>query len=184
MGDEEFDDGRFVTSWILMDFPFGPRRETALDYFEAFFAGTPAGSRLQPFVDEARRSRLGLHQFTARTKEIAELRELFTGRVTAAFSCPREHAKGEILLARTMTHGDRVFVFGTPKGFLEEAKTQLEDRILSQLFYFDNDGETPLARYEVFMKLAGPYWMSCLTKNADVPFLAPDHYRAYLDGGS
>lgn len=183
LGDEEFDDGLFLTSWILMDFPFGPKRETALDYFESFFAGTPAGSQLQPFVDEARRSRLGLHQVAARAKETSELRELFTGKVTAAFSCPREHAKGEILLARIMAHGDRVFAFCTPKSFPEEAKTQLEDRVLSQLFYFDNDGETSFARYEGFMKLAGPYWMSCVTKNADVPFLAPDHYRTYLDRG-
>jgi hypothetical protein len=26
------------------------------------------------------------------------------------------------------------------------------------------------------MKLAGPYWMSCVTKNDALPILAPDHY--------
>ena len=30
------------------------------------------------------------------------------------------------------------------------------------------------------MKLAGPYWMSCVTKDEDVPILDPDHYLTYL----
>jgi hypothetical protein len=30
------------------------------------------------------------------------------------------------------------------------------------------------------MKLAGPYWMSCVTKNDALPILAPDHYLTYL----
>lgn len=183
LGDEEFDDGLFLTSWILMDFPFGPKRETALDYFESFFAGTPAGSQLQPFVDEARRSRLGLHQVAGPGE--GDLRTSGT-----------LHRKGHcslLLSSRARKGGDPA---GTnhgprrsglcvlhPEELSEEAKTQLEDRVLSQLFYFDNDGETSFARYEGFMKLAGPYWMSCVTKNADVPFLAPDHYRTYLDRG-
>jgi hypothetical protein len=41
------------------------------------------------------------------------------------------------------------------------------------------DGAT--AQYEAFMKLAGPYWMSCVTKNEDLPTFDPDHYRSYLD---
>jgi hypothetical protein len=42
--------------------------------------------------------------------------------------------------------------------------------------------EDPAAQYETFMKLAGPYWMSCVTKNDAVPILDPGHYRAYLAG--
>ncbi len=33
------------------------------------------------------------------------------------------------------------------------------------------------------MKLAGPYWMSCVTQNDAVPILAPDHYLTYLRRG-
>jgi hypothetical protein len=35
-------------------------------------------------------------------------------------------------------------------------------------------------QYEKFMKLAGPYWMSCVTKNDATPILAPDHCLTYL----
>jgi hypothetical protein len=31
------------------------------------------------------------------------------------------------------------------------------------------------------MKIAGPYWMSCVTKNDAVPVLDPDRYRTYHD---
>src|SRR5258708_1072978 len=34
-------------------------------------------------------------------------------------------------------------------------------------------------QYGKFMKLAGPYWMSCVTKNDAIPILAPDHYLTY-----
>jgi hypothetical protein len=30
------------------------------------------------------------------------------------------------------------------------------------------------------MKLAGPYWMSCVTKNDEIPILEPDQYLSYL----
>jgi hypothetical protein len=183
MNDPEFDDSAFVQSWILMDFAFGPEGQTALDYFEEFLKGTNEVRHLQPFIDEARTSRLGLYQDVMRTGKVATFRELFTGKVISASPSADEYGKGAILLTRTMNYGDQVFIVGNPKGFPEEAKTQLEDLVLSKLFYFDNEGETPFARYEAFMKLAGPYWMSCVTKNADTPFLAPNHYRTYLDDG-
>jgi hypothetical protein len=40
--------------------------------------------------------------------------------------------------------------------------------------------DAPEVQYEKFMKLAGPYWMSCVTKNEAVPILAPDHCLTYL----
>lgn len=30
------------------------------------------------------------------------------------------------------------------------------------------------------MKLAGPYWMSCVTSNDAIRILAPDHYLTYI----
>jgi hypothetical protein len=73
-------------------------------------------------------------------------------------------------------------MFGDPKGFPKEMKRKIEDMVSNKLFYFD-DEPTPIAQYETFMKRAGPYWMSCVTKNDDVPILDPDHYLTYLEAG-
>jgi len=180
MSDPAFDDGVFVQSWILMDFPFGSEGQTALDYFEDFLEETSVRPQLQRFIDEARKSRLGLHQDVMRTKKVAKFRELLSGKVTSAFRSVDEYGKGEILLTRTIACGDQVFLFGDPKGFPGGAKTQIEDMVRNKLFYFDEAG-TPEAQYESFMKLAGPYWMSCVTKNDETPILDPDHYLTYLD---
>lgn len=177
--DPAFDDDVFVPSWILMDFPFGPARETALDYFEEFVKETGIGPQMKQFIDEGRRSRLGLHQDVMRTKKVAKFRELFTDKVISAFPSVEEYGKGEILLTRTMTYGDQVFLWGNPKGFPKEAKTKIEQMVSNKLFYFD-DEPTEQAQYERFMKLAGPYWMSCVTHNDDVPIFEPDHYVTYL----
>lgn len=72
MRDPAFDDGVFVQSWVLIDFPFGPSGETALDYFDEFLKGTDAGSPFLGFIDDARKSRLGLHQDVMRTKKVAK----------------------------------------------------------------------------------------------------------------
>ena len=179
MHDPAFDDDLFVQSWILFDFPFGSARQTALDYFEEFLTQTDVGPQLQPFIKEARRSRLGLHQDVMHTKKVAKLRELFTGNVTSAVQSVEEYGKGEILLIRTLAYGDEVFMFGDPKGFPKEAKSQIEEMVEDKLVYFD-DGSPTAVQYEAFMKLAGPYWMSCVTKNDAMPILAPDHYLTYL----
>jgi len=85
MSDRTFDDTMFVQPWILMDFPFGPQQQTAVDYFEEFLKGTEFGPQFQEFIDEARRGRLGLHQDVMRTKQVAKFRDLFTGYVIEAF---------------------------------------------------------------------------------------------------
>ena len=183
--DPALDDGIFVQSWIFMDFPFGPKGETTLDYFEAFLRSIPEGAQFQRFIDAARKSRLGLHQDVMRTKKAAKFRELLSGQVRTMIPSVQDYDKGEILLGRAIAYGDQVFFFGDPKGFPKETKTQIEEMILDKLFYVvDLEEELgPVeAAYEKFMKLAGPYWMSCVTKNDDLPILMPDHYRTYLSG--
>ena len=91
-----------------------------------------------------------------------------------------EYGKGEILLTHMMGHGDQVFVFDDPKGFPKETKKKIEDMVLDKLVYFFDAAETIPEQYEAFMRLAGPYWMSCVTKNHDAPILDPDHYLTYL----
>jgi len=179
MGDPAFDDGLFVESWILMDFPFGPKRQTALDHFQEFLKATDMGTHLQRFVDEARRSRLGLHQDVMRTKKVAKFRELFTGNVMEAVPSVEGYGNGEILLTRTMEYDGQTFIFGDPKGFPREKRSAIENMVANKLFFFD-DAETPVAQYETFMKLAGPYWMSCVAENNELPILAPDHYLTHL----
>jgi hypothetical protein len=78
-----------------------------------------------------------------------------------------------------MTCGDRVFFFGNPKGFPRDRKEQIEDMVLDKLFTF-GDPSDPGGQYEAFMKLAGPYWMSCVCSDPDAPILDPDHYKTYL----
>lgn len=177
--DPAFDDGIFVQSWVLMDFPFGPAGQTTLDYFEEFLRGTDAGAEMRPFIESARKSRLGLHQDVMRTKNVAKFRELLSGKVIEAFPSVEEYGRGEILLVRAMTCGGQVYFFGDPKGFPAEKKEVIEDMILDKLFYV-SDLEDPIAQYETFMKLAGPYWMSCVCSDQDAPVLPPDHYRTYL----
>jgi hypothetical protein len=93
MQDPTFDDGVFVQSWVLMDFPFGPKGETALDYFEQFLDGIDGAPAFLPFVEAARTSRLGLHQDVMRTKNVARFRELRSGKVTEAFPSIEEYGK-------------------------------------------------------------------------------------------
>ncbi len=180
MRDGAFEDGVFVQSWVLMDFPFGPKGETALDYFEEFLRGIDEAPKFQPFVDAARKSRLGLHQDVMRTKKVAKFRELLSGKVTEAFPSIEDYGKGEILLTRMLAYKDQVFAWGDPKGFPKERKTQIEDMVFDKMAIYSDAKDAPEAQYEKFMKLAGPYWMSCVAKNDAVPIVAPDHYLTYL----
>ena len=183
MQDPAFDDGVFVQGWALIDFPFGPAGETALDYFEKFIEGTEASAQLQRFIDAARRSRLGLHQDVRRTAKLATFRELMSGEEIAIFPSIVEYGKGEILLVRMITHGSDIYVFGNPKGFPASAANRIKDMVLDRLFGLETTDFTadPTLQYGTFMKLAGPYWMSCVCTDQDAPVLDPDHYRSYLD---
>jgi len=79
-----------------------------------------------------------------------------------------------------LAYKDQVFAWGDPKGFPKEKKTQIEDMVLDKMMIYSDAKDAAEAQYEKFMKLAGPYWMSCVTKSEAVPILAPDHYLMYL----
>jgi hypothetical protein len=183
MQDPYFDDELFVQSWILFDFPFGPEGQTALDHFQTFLSGGDTGAQFERFIHAARRSRLGLHQDVMHTKQHAKVRELFTGDINELF--PSAHyERGEILLVRLMPYRQGAFMFGHPKGFPRDARAMIEGMVLDKMFLLRENLEHGLSertRYERFMKVAGPYWMSCVTPNEDAPVLAPDHYRGYFD---
>ena len=180
MHDPAFDDGVFVQSWILLDFPFGPGGETALHYFAAFLREAGGGERLGPFIENAGKSRLGLYQDKGRTKKAAKLRELFTDRDLSVLPSVDEYDKGEIYLTRMMTTPDRTFMFGNPKAFPRTHKKQLEEMVIDKMLSLEIVPDV-VQMYETFMKLAGPYWMSCVTSDQNAPIHDPDHYLGYLD---
>jgi hypothetical protein len=109
MRDPAFEDGVFIQSWILIDFPFGPKGETALDYFEQFLDGIDDAPKFQPFIEAARKSRLGLQEDVMRTKKVAKFRELISGKVTEAFPSIEVYGEREILLTRMMAYNEQVF---------------------------------------------------------------------------
>lgn len=88
---------------------------------------------------------------------------------------------GEILLVRTVEIDGQVYLFRDPKGFPKERKRQLEAMVENKLVCFFDAKKAVPETYETFMRLAGPYWMSCVTKNDSVPILDLDHYCFYLD---
>jgi hypothetical protein len=69
-------------------------------------------------------------------------------------------------------------MFGNPKCFPRDRRRPIEEMALDTMCFFE-PAPVPAA-YETFMKLAGPYWMSCVTSDQDAPILDPDHYRTYL----
>lgn len=85
---------------------------------------------------------------------------------------------GDQLGRRHLSAGE-VFFFGDPKGFPSESKEAIEDMVSAKRFYVDD--KPTVGAYEKFMKMAGPYWMSCVTKDDNLPILDPDHYLTYLD---
>jgi hypothetical protein len=69
-------------------------------------SGARAESVAPRFIEDARRSRLGLHQDVKRTKNLGKFRELLSGKVIEAFPSVEEYGKGEILLVRALPCGD------------------------------------------------------------------------------
>ena len=78
-------------------------------------------------------------------------------------------------------HRGEVFLFGDPRCWPPGMRRQLEDMVTGKMFDVCDEPADFLADpYPRFMKLAGPYWMSCVTKNEAIPILPPDHDRSYL----
>lgn len=121
-----------------MDFPFGPKGETALDHFDDFLKGTDVRPQFQRFIAAARKSRLGLHQDIMRTKKVAKFRELLSGKVTEAFPSIEQYEEGETILARMMAYDDYVFVFGDPKGFPKDRRAQIEGMVQAKMMLYSD----------------------------------------------
>ena len=178
-GDEFiFEDGIAAETWIFFNFPITKDGRTVLDEFEDSFIKSGEGlTHLQPFIDTAKKSRLGLYQEVLSTTKITKFRELFTDEVISTLRSVSEYEHGEIFLGRIIEiNGDR-FLFGDPSCFPAERKeeliTMVEDKMMIYEFEDDHDG------YEKFMRLAGPYWMSVVSDDKDGEILMPDHWMTY-----
>lgn len=179
-GDDAFEDGIFVESWVFFDFPFGHQRQTVLDFFSDYINDVTPSHNFQHFIDQMRQSRLGLYQEVLSTKKITKFRELFTGQVIPTMRSVEEYEKGEIFLTRLVEYKGKMLQFGDPKCFPKQYRVALEGNVGGKLFYFDAD--TTEEQYRRFMKLAGPYWFSCVSADYDSDILSPDHYLTYLRG--
>ncbi|SLM31577.1 hypothetical protein MTBBW1_370001 [Desulfamplus magnetovallimortis] len=177
--DETFDDEVFVQSWIFCDFPVNANKKTVLDYFEEIFVDNEDNLNIfKNFIESMKKSRLGLYQEILSSKKIIKFRELFTGKIVKAENTIPKYEKGEIFLTRLVEIGEKTYLFGDPKCWPKEYKAQLEFMVETKLFYFQ--GSTIEEKYEQFMKHAGPYWMSCVVSDQNIPILQPDHYLTYF----
>ncbi len=184
--DAAFAEGLFVPSWVLMNFPCGPGELTALDHFESFLDGTSQLERVRPFIEAARASRLGLYQTVLRSTELARFRELFTDRVIDMTPQFDAGEPGEIVLGRLMVLDGQTYFWGGVKIFPPSALQMVQNMVLDKLLALDwvdyaQSGSELTPSYEKFMRLAGPYWMSVVATNEELPVLDPDHYLSYLD---
>ena len=179
--DPVFEDGVFVQAWAFCDFPCGPGERTILDGFEGFLAEKVPEHGFGLFIDQMRRSRLGLYQEVLSTKKTTKFRELITGQVVSTVRSVETYTKGEIFLTRLVEYDGEIFQFADPKCWPKEHKDVLEGVVSDKMrLYFDvgEDQQT----YARFMKLAGPYWFSFVSSDHDLPIFVPDHYLTYLRG--
>ena len=179
--DAAFRDNNFVATWIFVDFPCSPDGRTVLDHFEGFLVETEHGERFQPFIDALRGTRLGLYQEVARSSTRVTYRELFTERAIETIPSIGSDGPGEIVLGRIVELGGDTLFWGDVKAFPAVARTSIEDMISSKFVYVEDQVLASRGPYETFMKLAGPYWMSVVATNDNLPILDPDHYLSYLE---
>lgn len=173
-----FDDAVFIESWIFMDFPITPDGRTVLEEFADFCASNPdAMTEFSPFIEAGRSSRLGLYQERVSTARTTKYKELFTDRVISTVQSVPDYVPGEVFLGRIFEFGGDRFLLGDPKNWPPSYERSLFDMVYDRLPGEANS--TTEARYVKFMKLAGPYWMSCVCGNEDDEILRPDHWKSY-----
>lgn len=173
-----FDDGVFLESWIFIDFPLDLTGRTVLDEFAAFCSSMPeAMQEFRPFIEAAKKSRLGLHQEIISTSRTTKYKELFTGTVTSTLRSVPEYEHGEIFLGRIIESGGDRFLLGNPKYWPPSHRDSIIEMVSTRLA--DVPGSTTVEKYELFMKLAGPYWMSCVCGDYDDEVLSPAHIKTY-----
>jgi hypothetical protein len=112
---------------------------------------------------------------------VARFREFFTERVIDVHPSFEQGEPGEIVLARTIEFDGVVYFWGDIKAFPGAKREAIESMVIDKLVLMADDVSKPEELYERFMKFAGPYWMSVIANNHELPILSPDHYLTYLE---
>ena len=173
-----FQDVVFVQAWIFFDFPFGKDGETLLDFYEEYLKKEIKNDKFQYFVDQMRKTRMGLYRELLSSRKTIKFRELITEQTTTIARNDEACEKGEIFLTRLVEFKGQILQFGGAKRFPKADKSKLLKLVRENLTCFN--GSTEKEQYENFMKLAGPFWLSFLTSNASFPLLKSTHYQHYL----
>ena len=183
-GGASFDNEWFFFCWLCCDFPLNlDSQRTLIDEFADFML---AGVNLPDQDKEHYRqfhlimkaSRLGLYQEKLSTSKITKFRELFTGKVMTTIRSVPEYESGEIFLTRIISYLGDNFQIHDPRCYPAACKDQVTQMVKNKLFYISETGNEA-QDYQKFMKMAGPYWMSCTHPGQSIPILSPDHYLSY-----
>ena len=181
---EEYDCEWLVYCWMFCDYPLSEKsNEVLLDSFCLFIsenneASDPMCESIQQFCSIMKTSRLGLYQETLSTSKITKYRELFTNKSVSTVRSVPYYDSGEIFLTRLVSFLGETFTIHDSKSFPPEYKNTLENMVRNK-FYFISETEDEIIDYQQFMKLAGPYWMSCTHTDSSIPILDPDAYKTF-----
>lgn len=189
-GQPERLDRLMVEGWVFCDFPIQETRQTSLSMFRDFLVEIGGLHEFQSFVDAMSGSRLGLHQDVGSASKVMRFKELISDKTAEAFRSINRFGKGEIFLTRIVCMDGVNYLFGDPRCWPKESKNNVEAFVLNKLALFSTT-DLPNVRldqikpgdltqlFEAFMKIAGPYWMSCTIVDDLIDILLPDHYLCY-----
>ena len=183
-GTSEFDNEWFFFCWICCDFPLELNsNRTIIDEFNDFTLSNTGLTEQEKehyknFHLVMKSSRLGLYQERISTTKITKFRELFTGSVISTIRSVPEYDHGEIFLTRIISYLGDNFQIHDPRCYPSQYKDHVKSMVENKLFYISETGSDE-QDYLKFMKLAGPYWMSCTHPDQNIAILNPDHYLSY-----
>jgi hypothetical protein len=180
---DEYDCEWLVHCWIFCDFPLeSNKQDVLLDHFTNFLLkqGIPGDleMHLHQFSSIMRSSRLGLYQEILSTSKITKYKELFTNNVISTVRSVPYYENGEIFLTRIISYMGDSFAIHDSKSYPAEVKRTLENMVRDKMHFISSE-KNEIDNYEKFMKLAGPYWMSCTHADQSTAILSPDEYKYY-----
>jgi hypothetical protein len=180
----DYDNEWLVFCWMFCDFPLNEEtNEVLLDHFMQFLSDKtdlPSGfhDHLRQFHTIMKSSRLGLYQEILSTSKTTKYRELFTNNVISTVRSVPYYESGEIFLTRIISYLGDSFAIHDARCYPSSYKKYVEDMARNKM-HFISSTSNEVTDYERFMKLAGPYWMSCTHTNQAVSILNPDEYKFY-----
>jgi len=180
----EYDNEWLVHCWMFCDFPLNlKKKEVLLDDFATFLLEqsqlpNDLNEHLRSFYTTMKSSRLGLYQEVLSTSKITKYRELFTNTSVSTVRSIPYYESGEIFLTRIVSYLGDSFAIHDAKCYPSQVKATVEDMVRNKMHLISATGNE-VVDYERFMKLAGPYWMSCTHPNGSVDILSADEYKNY-----